>query len=141
VLDAAIRFWTRSDYSHVEMLDISQSQWKRDVFEAVAASSSWRDGGVRSKTIEFKVAHWDFVGLPWAPVNAMKVVQAEIGAGYDYWGLIMSQILDFRQQQANRWFCSEICAHALGFAAPHKYSPGSLFTKVLDVNGCRRAAS
>lgn len=51
--DAAVRWWTRGAYSHVELI----------FSDGMSASASSRDGGVRFKRIDFNPEHWDFVEL------------------------------------------------------------------------------
>ncbi|QDD91320.1 hypothetical protein [Pseudomonas oryzihabitans] len=54
------------------------------------------------------------------------MLEQEVGAGYDWLGILGSQILPTGFQSRSRWFCSEFCAQALGLEQPHRYSPGQL---------------
>ena len=38
----------------------------------------------------------------------------------------MTQFINMRRHAAQRWFCSKLCAKALGLADPHTYAPGDL---------------
>lgn len=128
--DYVIRFVTWSSYSHVELL-LNDS---RIGDEAQAWSASGRDGGVRTKSIKFDPAKWTFVCVPWARTDATLRVEAELGKPYDFAGLLGSQLFKLRWHQRNRWFCSEICAHAIGLDTPQAYSPGDLMDFVSQRN-------
>lgn len=115
--DRLIRIWTRSPYSHCELV----------LEDGRFASSSPRDGGVRAKLIEPDPPIWDFLPLPWVREEVVEeLLQAEQGAGYDWVGVLGSQILPVGIQSKSRWFCSEFCAQVIGLEQPQRYSPGSL---------------
>lgn len=131
--DRVIRWVTRSPFSHVEMLERPPTWHGSGAWQGRAWSASSRDGGVRGKTIVFEQVRWAFLAVPWAPEGALDVVRAEVGKPYDFAGLIGSQLFNLRRQADGRWFCSELCAHALGFAAPQELSPGGLFWRVQEM--------
>lgn len=115
--DASIRIWTRSLYSHCEIV-LPDGRW---------VTSSPREGGVVSRVLAHDPAEWDFVDLPWVTVAAVEALfEAERGAGYDWIGLLGSQVLPVGVQSRTRWFCSEFCATVIGLEQPQRYSPGSL---------------
>jgi hypothetical protein len=114
-----VRWWTRSPYSHVELLFLGGRE---------SASSSYMDGGVRFKSIDFNPALWDFVDLP---VTAEVAADAYLwfidhaGDAYDLLGnlhFVVSAIGDDKR----KWFCSEACAAALGMPNPERFDPGTL---------------
>ena len=74
----------------------------------------------------FREGAYDFVPVPWAPTDTLERAERYMGAGYDYWGLLMTQFINMRRHTADRWFCSKLCAKALGLADPHTYAPGDL---------------
>lgn len=114
--NALIRWWTKSEYSHCEVVALSQYGY----------SSSIRDGGVRMKKIDWNPDHWDFIELPWADVGCVTELYVKTaGEPYGYWDLLTRQIFN-RPGDAPGWFCSEWCAAALGFASPQIYSPALL---------------
>jgi len=53
-----------------------------------------------------------------------------LGAGYDYTGILFSQVLAFGRHDESRWFCSEIIAASLGLPNPQRVSPQFLFDVV-----------
>ena len=113
--NAIIRWWTKSAYSHCEL-----------VIGDVSYSSSLRDGGVRAKRIEFDPAHWDFVAIPWATEHEVKMLYAQTdGEPYGWLDLLWRQVFN-RPGNSIGWFCSEWCAAALGLPAPQSFSPATL---------------
>lgn len=128
-LDWCIRAATASRYSHVELVDAPRSSW---------ASASWRDGGVRAKRIKPKAGHWHLTRLPTERGRAAwEFVAAEAGKGYDVAGAVFGPTLGLRLGAPDRWFCSELIAHALmqvdllpSVKRAAHYSPGSLIHAV-----------
>lgn len=114
--NALIRWWTRSPYSHCEL-----------VVDGVAYSSSLMDGGVRSKTIDFKPEHWDMVELPESMrQKVLDYYESTKGQRYSWLDLIRSQIFNGNSDEDGASFCSEWCAAALGLPNPATYSPQTL---------------
>jgi hypothetical protein len=118
--DAAVRWWTRGPYSHVELV----------FSDGMAASSSTRDGGVRFKRIDFKPEHWDFVEIDGDECNAADWFGERLGAGYDYFGLF-GFIWRPGSGVSRRWFCSEAVAAALGYRDPWRFCPNTLAAVVM----------
>ena len=112
-----IRLWTRSRYSHCELV-MPSGLW---------LSASAMDGGVRAKRIELNPEHWDLIPLPWADESRIwQVYGRHRGKGYDWLGLFGAQLLGAGIDNPRRMFCSEFCAAALGFPQPQRYSPALL---------------
>jgi len=132
--DALIRWVTKSKYSHVEIIDRSADTPDGGKFIDTAWSASYRDGGVRRAVITFTPDKWLVVPALWAPDGVIETISAQAGKPYDYIGLIGSQLLNLRRQRQNRWFCSELCAYALGLSVPQEMSPGGLYRRVLEMN-------
>lgn len=126
VQDALIRFATRSDYSHVELIEGPAEHGA----EAVCLSSSGRDGGVRVKPILLKPESWDLVEMPDQPAEIGQFIRDRVGARYDYVGIVLSQILSLGRHSPDKWFCSEICAAALGMPNAQRMSPQALYDVV-----------
>ena len=124
--DGLIRFATRSPYSHVELI-VGRAEHDR---EETCLSSSGRDGGVREKRIVLERAKWDLVDLTAQPDEIGAFIRDRIGARYDYWGIVFSQILSLGRHDTSKWFCSEICAAALGMANAQRMSPQALYDMV-----------
>ncbi len=127
-IDWCIRFWTRSIYSHVELIYIPD-----ECTMVSLLSSSQRDVGVRYKKIPleyFKKENWTLIDVP-KNIDAYFVRQfflEKYGSKYDFKGILLSQFLPLKRHSKNKYFCSEFCAEALGFSQPHTYSPQGLYT-------------
>lgn len=114
--NALVRWWTRSPYSHCEL-----------VVDGIWYSSSLMDGGVRGKVITYNPDHWDLITLP-EELAPRVLAYYELTKGYRYsWlDLIRSQLFNFTADEAGASFCSDWCAAALGIPNPTLYSPATL---------------
>ena len=119
-LDKLIRFVTRSEYSHCEI-----------VIDGVCLSSSPRDGGVRSKYINLATGHWDVIDIKGDEWMVLAWFHEQEGAGYDWIGLIRT-VVPFFPHSGSKWFCSEACGAALGFDAS-RLSPQDLFDRLRPI--------
>lgn len=123
LFDKAIRWWTKSRYSHCELV----------LPNGLFLTSSPRDGGVRAKVIVPDPAQWDFIELPGLdPREVWDSFMLELGAGYDWKGIVGSQVLHLGIESRQRWFCSELCASLIGLDHPAQYSPGHLAVVLED---------
>lgn len=115
-VNAFIRYWTRSEYSHCEL-----------VVNGMCYSSSGMDKGVRRKIINLDDGKWDVIELPWADAESVVAYFAETDHHrYGYFGLITSQLFNRGIAQDRAQFCSEWCARAVGLPSASSYSPASL---------------
>lgn len=111
--NALIRAWTRSPYSHCEL-----------VVNGISMSSSLMDGGVRAKTINFMPEKWDVISLPWASGEmVIEYFDRSKDESYSLLDLARSQFFNHASDQPRASFCSEWCAAALGLPNPVTYSP------------------
>jgi hypothetical protein len=130
IYNRLVRWWTRSPYSHVELIfrDGGPAQPSR------AASSSFMDGGVRFKEIEFDPALWDLVALPdHLAASARTWFDVHEGDAYDLLGnvhFVLAPIGDDKR----KWFCSEAVAAALGMPEPARFDPGTLYAALSFFN-------
>ena len=124
LFDRLVRISTSSDISHCELVRCAGTPGEGAA--GLCLSASGRDGGVREKIISFDPGKWEFVPVPWAPFDAWERGRAHLGKPYDYRALLLSHFLGFGSHARHKWFCSELCAHALGLEAPHTYSPAIL---------------
>lgn len=136
LVDRLIRFVTRSEYSHCEFLFDPTATLTGKVEARPCWSSSARDGGVRLKKMKLDPNRWDIVPIEFEfGSNVAKVIfEAEEGRSYDYLGIVLSQFFNLGRHDRNRWFCSEICAHAIGFLEPQTFSPGALKRRLEETN-------
>ena len=122
-------------YSHVELI-LEHAEHNRT---AVCLSVSGRDGGLREKRISLRPESWDLVSMDVDADGPRRFIQSHLGAGYDYAGILLSQVLALGRHNPGKWFCSELCAAALGFPNPQSVSPQFLFDVVIWRGGgdCR----
>ena len=104
-----VRWWTKSPYSHAELIMPDNYTWISisPLLKAVVSK--------RIKT-DFDLDNWDFVSLE------LNEVQHEViqdfyeeteGCHYDWVGMILSQVLSFHIKRKKKWYCSEWIAYAL----------------------------
>jgi hypothetical protein len=116
VYSRLVRWWCRSPYSHCELI----------FADGLAASSSFSDGGVRLKAIEFDAQRWDILDLPDGDEAAARAWFAgQIGKPYDLLGNLGFVFRPIAGQR-RAWFCSEAVAAALGYPEPWRYDPPTL---------------
>jgi hypothetical protein len=124
--DGLIRSVTGGIYSHVELISGAALPGHC----SMCLSASGRDGGVRQKRILLTAESWDLVFLRMDDEAPCQFIRDHLGARYDYAGLMLSQVLAFGRHNPDQWFCSEICAAALGLPNPQRVSPQFLFDVV-----------
>ena len=132
LLNAIIRAVTRSRYSHCELVRADWPPREGETLTCLSASA-W-DGGIREKEITFDPGKWTFVPVPWAPSDAWDRAVEKRPAPYDYPGLVLSHFLNLRIHARRRWFCSELCAHAVGLRRPARFAPGDLYEELIERN-------
>lgn len=116
IYNRIVRWWTRSEFSHCELLLSTGRAW----------SASFADGGVRSKLIDFDTKNWILIDLPPELEQAAEAwFVAHRGARYDLLGNLQFVLAPIPHSRG-RWFCSEAVAAALGIPDPWRYSPGTL---------------
>jgi len=126
--NAIIRFWTRSQYSHCELISTKEGA-------NYGMSSSLMDGGVRTKEIDFASGNWDIIDLPWADEDDVKQYLFEtIDEKYSWLDLIRGQFFNRPYNEEGASFCSDWCATALGIPNGTMYSPRSLYEQCVFLN-------
>ncbi len=112
-----ICWWTRSPYSHVEI-----------VINGVCYSSSLRDGGVRKKVIDLDRPHWRALPIDWADeTEVLRVFFRNQGKPYGWMDLLTQHVLRLPVDDPGL-LCSELCALMLGLpeSTARGMSPGQL---------------
>lgn len=114
-----IRDMKLTKYSHTEIF-----------VDSTAYSSSVRDGGVRSKSINMYSGKWDYIDITDdlgkdGLTLAMSIFKQKEGREYDWFGALGFGI-PFLKQDKNKEYCFEINAEMLGLQKPHKYTPNKL---------------
>jgi len=138
-----IRLWTKSIYSHTEL--VIQTKCKHKSYWITSDPAVGHVIVRESPNIDLD--HWDFVEIK--NVNStnaekiVKLVKEEIGKKYDYLGIFLSQIFPFEIQNPDKWFCSEIVSYLLKNSGikdieyilnyhPQYYNPGNLFDRLME---------
>ena len=114
----AVRLWTWSRWSHIEL-----------VVDGVCYSASPRDGGVRSKVIDLASGRWDVVDVEVPEERALRAVSwflVNTGDKYD-WAGIWRFVLPFLPHSESRWFCFESVGEAMGFPASFKLTANDFY--------------
>lgn len=118
LFDKAACMWDKGPYSHMEIV----------LDDGTCMSSSFRDGGVRTKNITFNAGKWDFIVLP--PEFSESYVKDYFAkyknAKYDLLGTFGFVIGPF--QCEDKQFCSEFCMGALGYDEAWRYTPNTAFS-------------
>ena len=119
-----VRRQTKGPYSHCELV----------LDDGVSASSSFIDGGVRFKKIDYNPAHWDFITIPGlSEKRARKWFEEHEGMKYDLLGNLHFIIPLIGDSKA-RVSCAESIAASLDMVDPWRYSPNSLYVALLTYN-------
>ena len=111
------RFIDRGPYSHTELVFSNQ----------LSGSSSYLDGGVRIKQIDYSnIDNWDFLPIP-DPTGILEAAAWKWNIDhkdekYDVWGNIRFAT-NFVKDSHNKWFCSEANLAALGIPEAYRYGP------------------
>jgi hypothetical protein len=131
MFDGLIRWWTHSPYSHCEILFDDGQMFSAQVGQG---TRFWTPGHLDPNA-------WDLLLVPMTleeEILLKSFCKTEAGCGYDWWGLIASQIFRLQREHPHKWFCSEICACAvqkLGRAMgskPCTFSPGKLHKRLRE---------
>lgn len=117
-----IRWWTGSIYSHAELL-LDEDTWvsiSPFLYSKVEA---------RIKTYYDK-SDWDFISfnISDAQLYAMKDFIAETtDEGYDWVGMLLSQVGPFIIRSRNRWYCSSWIAHCLSHSGIMRWRKAGIY--------------
>jgi hypothetical protein len=149
-IDRLTQYWTNGDFSHVEIVldevivkstkDIPSS-WKGiNVFidsdldipisnkMYLCGSSSGIDKCTRVKLIDIKAEDWHIVDIE-GLIDEEEVIEffkINSGRRYDYWALL-GFLFRPSKGSKDKYFCSEIVAHLLGFEDAYRYDPNTLY--------------
>ena len=116
-----VSWWLTGPYSHCELV-----LWTEPSGLSYCASSSFMDGGVRTKRMQLDPAHWDLVPVTGSEARALTWVRAHEGDGYDLLGLAGFVWRPFTGER-RKWVCSEAVAAMLGIPQPWRFDPMTLW--------------
>jgi hypothetical protein len=122
LVNRAIRFFTKSQYSHSEIAIGNPFD-----APAVCLSSVGVEGGVRPKTMQLSPTKWDLIELHHVtPADVLAFLQQHKGKRYDLIGCVRSVLPFVSREHPDNWFCSEVCAAIIGHPEPWRMHPGVL---------------
>jgi hypothetical protein len=140
--DTLIRWWTRSPYSHCELV-FTNGDWfssDTDGFQLTRfLDAEWTPA--RINPVAF-LANYDTIRVPMTVEQEADLrtwCKSEAGCSYDWKGIVFSMVLNLGYHSASKWFCSEVCAAGLKREQvplrfePQRYSPGKLSNSLLSL--------
>ncbi len=107
-----IRWWTKSPYSHAELVLPDGKTWI-GISPFLTSKVSSRENPT------FNEDNWDFVELEITEEQydvILDFYNETKGCKYDWIGMLLSQFLPFRIKRREKWYCSEWIAYALRIA-------------------------
>ena len=113
-----IRWYTKSPYSHAELVLPDNTTW-------VSISPFLTSKLAVRSDVEVNEEEWDYImlDLHWRePVKDYQLSQLEKfitmteGSKYDWIGMILSHLSPYVVKHKGRWYCSEWIAHALVYS-------------------------
>ena len=127
--DRAIRLASFSPYSHVEF--VLHDPLPKHGYAVCVSASKRDDKQVRSKPMQMKAGHWDFVEVPGDYDAARKYALAQVGQPYNMIGAALS-ITPFSAKLGRGLFCSEFMAlianaGGMDIPDPHTLTPGEFY--------------
>lgn len=114
----AIRWWTKSQYSHCEVIMDS----------GLSIGSSFMDGGVRPKAIDYTKHpdRWDFIDIgPETPERLARIEEMR-GMKYDTLGTF-GFVWGPAEEDKGKVFCSDFAARVDGLPDSWRFDPGLLY--------------
>ena len=122
LVNRAIRFFTKSIYSHSEICLGDPFAGPVDCLSSVGT-----EGGVRIKRMQLNPDKWDVIALPGVSEGAFWSFLADnAGRKYDLVGCVRSVLPFVSREHETRWFCSEVCATVIGHKEAWRMHPGVL---------------
>jgi hypothetical protein len=124
-----IQWWTFSRWSHAEIVIVGANG-------GTVSYGAHTDGGVRREFNKDYGTHWSMCLLDNIDTRRLhEFCSMEIGAPYDWYGLVCAQIFGASRESPDKYFCSEFVAAALadqgypGFLspAPARWAPGAIY--------------
>jgi len=104
-----IRWWTKSEYSHAELVLNNGEIW-------VSISPLLYSKVTTRIRKDWDVIDWDFIqfSINNVQLDSLKdFISETTGDGYDWPGMLLSQILPCIIKSRRKWYCSSWIAHAL----------------------------
>ena len=117
-----VRWWTKSEYSHAEIV-LNENVW--------VSISPFLCSKVEKRTnVQENIDDWDFLDIQVTKSHLSSLedfIEETVGDGYDWFGMISSQLLPLIIKGKRRWYCSQWIAHALAHAGIFKWSKVGIY--------------
>ena len=140
-LNGVVRWWTKSIYSHAELVLPDGITW-------IGISPFLKSKVASRKKLLIDYTEWDFLSLEVTQEQVdiiMEFFEDTEGHRYDWVGMLLSQFLPCKIKHKKRWYCSEWIAYALRIACVFDWriikiyerkdlSPSTLYDLVRDIN-------
>ena len=109
-LNSIIRWWTKSKYSHAELVLPNNVTW--------IGISPFLTSTVESRyNLDYKLKNWDFIELELTEEQHSTIIDffnETRGCRYDWVGMLVSQALpNYFVKCVSKWYCSEWIIYAL----------------------------
>jgi hypothetical protein len=104
-----IRWWTKSKYSHVELILNNGDLW-------ISISPFLYSKVTTRIKVNWNLDDWDFLEFKITDVQMLSLkdfIAETTGDGYDWPGMLLSQVLPYIIKSRGKWYCSSWIAHAL----------------------------
>ena len=139
-LNGVVRWWTKSVYSHAELVLPDGYTW-------IGISPFLKSKVASRRKLLIDYSEWDFITLNVTKEQVdiiMEFFEDTEGQRYDWIGMLLSQFLPCKIKHKKRWYCSEWIAYALRIACVFDWriikiydrkdlSPAILHNLVMDI--------
>ncbi len=108
-INAIVRRWTKSQYSHAELILNDKQTW-------IGISPFIKSKVSARKNVEYNPKKWDFYEITVTKEQHQTILDfydITRGATYDWVGMLLTQVLPFHIKQKHKWYCSEWILYAL----------------------------
>ena len=111
-INAVVRWWTKSVYSHAELIMPDGINW-------IGISPFLKSRVSRRIVLDYNPSEWDIIEINITPEQRdiiLEFYRETRGDRYDWFGMLLSQFLPCKIKHRKRWYCSEWIAYALRIA-------------------------
>lgn len=121
--DWLIRVFTRSKYSHCEVLSQGDMYGVSSPLMKVS----------KAENKHYNPKDWDRIAVDIKKNKILYFFKRTKDMKYDWIAIILSQIFPFRLHSKKKYICSEWVAELLEWNKPHRYSPQDVYERLKDI--------
>ena len=121
-----IRWWTKSIYSHAELVMPDNFTW-------ISISPFLESKVSKRLKTDFDLEKWDFVTIDITEeqhTSLMEFYENTKDNVYDWWGMLLSQFTPFKVKSKNKWYCSEWITNALVLCGVLNWNSVNIYDKI-----------